>query len=158
MRCWNWLMCWTNPTGDRDWAGLLFTGPTWGAPCRSPWALHVATVPENWREIECVVPLNLGRAETCRLKLGTSRWKEQGGRELWGSIRGEICFPFMHASLGTGQNLFSFYIFRILLNIFFFFPLFFLWKLLVRYQLLKPPQKKMNGKAAWWFIFVKRHD
>lgn len=51
-------------------------------------------VPENCGEKKCVFPLNLRRAETCRLKLGARQRKEKGGREgernrLWGSITGE---------------------------------------------------------------------
>lgn len=92
LRLWNWLI------------NLRFGGLIWGvtgigqdyhsdAAWLGPWALHAATVPEDWREMECVVPLKLGRAGTRRLKLGTSWWKEQGGKyQRWNLFSFHSCF------------------------------------------------------------------
>lgn len=101
------------PRGHRDYARIrhssLLRGLQRDAPCCGPWALHAVIVPEDWGEKECVVPLNLGRAETCRLKLGARRRKEKGGRErirLWWSIAGEHgkFFPHpKHSLLGESQ-------------------------------------------------------
>lgn len=76
---------WIKSRGHRYCAPVrqpsLFLTPRWDAPCCSPWAGHVVIVPEDWGEKKCVVPLNLRRAETCRLKLGARQRKEKGGRE-----------------------------------------------------------------------------